>query len=206
MINTIDRGSFRYARQAELASFAENVLQRTLSVPEFAFMAEAVQELQTPLENYVAALANSRNRGKSEVAAKNAAQKTLVAALNKITDALEQHPDITDVAIYQAGFSPRNAFRISQQVPTPEILKVGTTGKRGELRVHLSTPPRMRLMHVCEYSLDMGQTWQNGHYRYERKFVLNGLPRGFDMLIRFRALGTKGATSEWTNPATVTVI
>jgi hypothetical protein len=29
--------------KAELASFAKNVLQRTLSVPEFAFMADALQ-------------------------------------------------------------------------------------------------------------------------------------------------------------------
>jgi hypothetical protein len=34
---------------------------------------------------------------------------------------------------------------------------------------------------------------------------MTGLPRSLDMLVRFRALGTKGAISEWTDPVSVMV-
>jgi hypothetical protein len=205
MSQLIDRGVFRQSRQAELASFAKNVLQRTLSVPEFAFMADAVQALQAPLENFESALAAARNRGLAEVAAKNAAQKALLAALFKVADEMDQYPAITEHLIYEAGFSPRFASRAAQNIPVPRVLKALTTGNKGELRIHLATPPYLRLMHACEYSLDMGQTWLNGTYRYERKFVMTGLPRSLDMLVRFRALGTKGAISEWTDPVSVMV-
>jgi hypothetical protein len=208
MKSLINRRTYRDATQANLALFAENVLMRTKGVAEFAFMANAVEALEGPLSQYSRALARAQNRGRAEISAKNDARELLKAALNAIADQLENHPDIGDTLILEAGFETTGNNRNTALAPSaPKVLKALTTGKKGELRIVLSSDmlSGTRYFHACEYSEDQGQTWQNGVYRPSRSFVLQDLPSSNQLLLRFRTIGPGGRVSNWSEPSSAVV-
>ncbi|MDX1911523.1 MAG: hypothetical protein SFV22_08570, partial [Saprospiraceae bacterium] len=115
-------------------------------------------------------------------------------------------PLISDVKIISAGLKLRVTPGMLRAMPVPEVVKINSTGKKGELRVQLATPVHLRLMHASEYSLDGGNSWHNSQYYYRRKFVLTGLPSSLHLLVRFRTLGANGMTGESTEPLEVAVL
>lgn len=129
---------------------------------------------------YETALAAARNRGMAEVALKNEAQKNLLETLDKIADALDLKADSHPTLLTGAGFSfQQSPIRFVGQIATPEVLRVNSTGRRGEIRVQLSDEmPSVVLIHAMEYSQDKGSTWQNGTYHNRSNFVVGGLPAG----------------------------
>lgn len=206
---SINRRSYRSAPQAELASFTENVLQRTRENPEFSFLAESLVELETCLEQYQKALAAAKNRGLVEVSAKNEARGKLVACLDLVADQLETAPELSPTRVLNAGFrANESAARTGETPPVPKIVKAVPTGNRGELKVHLNTwegVNRQRLLHACEYSDDQGQTWKNGQYKPSQRFVLSELPPLSTLQFRFRTVAPSGKTSKWSDVVTAAV-
>jgi hypothetical protein len=81
-----------------------------------------------------------------------------------------------------------------------------STGNRGELRIKLEDFfPRAVRSHLFEYSLDRGQTWQNGPFHNRRFCIIDGLPHSPAMYLRVKSIGTGSATSDWSEPVVVAV-
>lgn len=205
----VNRRDYRNAPQTELAAIAESVLNRTRENPEFAFLSESISELDSLLSQYQKALAAARNRGLLEISVKNEVREKLVAALDTMADLLEAQSEINETRVLDAGFRTNDiTTRMIEAPPVPEVVKTQPTGKRGELKVQLKIRERanrMRLMHLCEYSDDQGQTWKNGLYKPSQRFVISGLPRLSTIQLRFRAIAPNGQTSEWSEAWPVAV-
>jgi hypothetical protein len=208
MKKLVDRRAYRFARQTDLMMLTETLLQRQQEKPELAFLAAEIKALETPLEHYSKALVAARNKGIVEVALKNEARNKLVAALELVADAMENHPEASEMLVLLAGFKIHEPLEALARLPIPEVVKTKPTGKRGELAVTLKTwegrRPRAYL-HGCEYSADQGKTWQNGQYKPSQRFVLVGLPPYSSLLVRFRTIAPNGDTSAWSEAAPAVV-
>lgn len=158
--------------------------------------------MEAALQAYETALAAARNRGMAEVALKNEAQKNLLETLDKIADALDLKADSHPTLLTGAGFSfQQSPIRFVGQIAAPEVLRVNSTGRRGEIRVQLSDEmPSVVLIHAMEYSQDKGSTWQNGTYHNRSNFVVGGLPAGTELQFRFKSIGRGDNKSEWSEP------
>ena len=202
------RRAYQRIRQADLASFARNTLNRTKEVPEYAFLQTEATALATTLQQYETALAAARNRGMAEVAVKNEAQKSLLAALDKIADALDLKADSSPTLLSGAGFTLQQpSARFSGHIAVPEVLRLGSTGRKGELRVQLSDEmPGAVLTHAMEYSEDKGTSWKNGTYQNRNHFVVGGLPASPELLFRFKSVGRGDNKSHWTEPVVAGVL
>jgi hypothetical protein len=198
---TVNRRVYRNAPQAELAMFSNNTLQRIRSNPEFGFLTDASIELETRLNNYQNALSAAQNRGLVEVSAKREAREKLVEALDAIVDLLESQHELSETRILEAGFKPNDGpVRTAEVPPVPKVVKAIPTGNRGEVKVHLNTwegANRARLLHMCEYSDDQGQTWKYGLFNPAQRFLINGLPPLSTIQLRFRSVAPNGKASLW---------
>ncbi|MDX1911819.1 MAG: hypothetical protein SFV22_10060 [Saprospiraceae bacterium] len=205
----INRRAYRNAPQAELAVFAKSVLQRIQENPSFEFLVEFVPDLDTALSQYQKALTAALNRGLTEVSAKNDAREKLIEILDVIAGALEDRDDLGSTRVLDAGFRViERVVRSVEPPPVPEMVKALPTGKRGELKVQLKvweSVNRQRLLHLCEYSEDQGQTWKNGLYKPSQRFVISGLPPLTAVQLRFRAIAPNGQTSDWSDAVSVAV-
>jgi len=202
MKTKVFRRAYQRIRQAELASFATNVLNRTKGEADYAFIQTDITALEAALQAYQTALAAARNRGMAEVVVKNEAQKALLTVLDRIADAFDLKAELSPALLTGAGFSLQQPpVRFAGQIPVPEVLKVNSTGRKGEIRVQLTDEmPNVVLLHAMEYSQDKGSSWQNGTYHNRNRFIVGGLPAGTDLLFRFKSIGRGDNKSDWSEP------
>jgi hypothetical protein len=210
MLNAkIARRAYRRGRQADLASFADNVFNRTNNVPAYASVQSSVTNLTPLLTRYKETLAAARNRGVSEVLAKNIARIELMRQLDVIADMVETLADGNPQIIVDAGFSLQQSSgqRFAGELPPPVILRAQSTGKKGEVRIVLDDliPGAVRT-HAIEYSLDRGIGWQNGEYNSRRNFIAKGLPHASELWIHLKSIGNGDSKSQWSEPVAVAVL
>ncbi|MDX1910037.1 MAG: hypothetical protein SFV22_01060 [Saprospiraceae bacterium] len=207
MNNKISRRHYRRVPQSALIAYSENILIRTRDVAQFAFLQNEVKALETPLEQYRAALAAALNGGRAEIAQKNNQLKALIAALDAVANSLEAHAESSQTMILDAGFSVVIPPARIETPETPEIQRISSTGRKGELLVLLNdADPRAVLTHGIEYSDDQGQTWKNGIYRNQRRFILTDLPSSPQLFIRIRSIGRADRLSKWSDPVLTAVL
>lgn len=205
----IARQAYRRARQTDLASFADNVFNRTNNVPAYAPLQPVITALAVPLTRYKETLAASRNRGMTEVLAKNLAREELLRQLDLVANAVESLAADNLQIIMEAGFTTQQSTgqRYIGELPAPVILRAFSTGKKGEIRIMLDdiVPAAVRT-HAIEYSLNRESGWQNGEYNSRRNFILKGLPRASELWIHLKSVGYGDNKSQWSEPATVAVL
>ncbi len=117
----IARQAYLRIRQADLASFADNIFNRTNGVPAYATIQPSITALAVPLTRYKETLAASRNRGISEVLAKNLARTELLRQLEIVADAVETLATDNPQIIVDAGFTVQQstAQRYNGELPPP---------------------------------------------------------------------------------------
>ena len=205
----IARQAYRRTRQADLASFADNVFNRTNGVPAYATIQPVITALSAPLTRYKETLAAARNRGMSEVLAKNLARTELLRQLEAAANAVETLAADNPQIIVDAGFSVQQntGQRYTGELPPPVILRAYSTGKKGEVRIMLDDviPGAVRT-HAIEYSLDRGTGWQNGEYNSRRSFIAKGLPHSPELWIHLKSIGNGDNKSQWSEPVAVAVL
>jgi hypothetical protein len=205
----IARQAYRRTRQADLASFADNVFNRTNGVPTYATIQASITALAPSLTHYKETLAASRNRGIAEVLAKNLAREELLRQLDIVANAAETLAGGNPQIIVEAGFTIQQSSgqRYTGELPPPVILRAFSTGKKGEIRISLDdiVPTAVRT-HAIEYSLDKGSNWQNGEYNSRRNFIAKGLPHSPELWIHLKSVGHGDKKSQWSEPTVVAVL
>lgn len=205
----IVRRAYLRARQDELATYVENVYTRTKDVPAYEPLQFRVDMLFEPLAQYKAALLKAKNRGLSEVGAKNQGRERLISVFDPFVTNLVEFAGNNIQLLIDAGLTVRaeRAIPFTGTIPEPEIVRAISTGKRGQIRITLKDAlPNVVVTHAVEYSTDGGQTWTNCTYHNNRNFVVSGLPASGSLLIRVKALGKSGKNSEWSETMTVAVL
>lgn len=201
------RREYALLQQAELASFAANIVRRTLDAAAYAPVKPQVTALHLALQTYTEALADNRRTGTAQTVAKDRAKAALLAALNELASAIEQQAGDDPLYIVQAGFS-RWKERVDYAGPVlpPVNLRASGTGRRGEVRLSFDRPqPTLVRSYAMQYSADNGATWKNGAYAQRSNFVLRDLPHCPSLLIRVSILATRSRQSDWSEPVVVAV-
>ena len=210
MINTkIARQTFRRAAQSELVPFADNVLKRIKDVAAYSTLQPLAAQVSVARDLYAVALAAARNRGASEILAKNLSKAELLKQLDLLADGLAALAEGDTQRIVDAGFSPQEStsLRYSNQMPAPVILRATSTGKKGQLRIVINDfIPKVVRSHALQYSLDKGVTWKNGAYNSRRNFVVHKLPHSPEMWLQAMSLGIGDHKSEWSEPTVTAVL
>ncbi len=192
-----------------LALFTETVCQRIKGVAGYEALQTRIESIRELLDRYNASLVAARNRGISEIMVKNRNHRNLIELLNLLAADLEIAAADNEQLIVDAGFDLRaeRGPAFSGKLPPPEILKAGSTGRRGEVRLVLKNAfPRAVTMHAVEYSADLAESWRNGSYHSRQIFTVEGLPSSGNLMIRVKGLGNAGRKSEWSDPVLVAVL
>lgn len=206
----ITRRFYQRAPQHKLATYAENVYNRTKGVAKYESFQALVEAIEEPLEQYKAALLAIENGGKSQILAKNISKQKLIKALDKLVNSLENSEGITAQLIVDAGFTlkskPIPAF--IGKLQSPVVLRAVTTGRLGELKITVKNAlPQIVAFHIVEYSTDKGKSWNHvNSYHNKRTFIIDGLPASRELLIRVKALRRNGKQSDWSEPMLVAVL
>ena len=141
--------------------------------------------------------------------AKKLGQKKLVDQLDVVSDALEELAAADLQMIADAGFIIQfpTRQRYTGALPAPTVLRAGSTGKHGEVRVVLKdTYPEAVLTHCIEYSSDQGQSWSNGFFHNRQNFVIEDLPYSPNLWLHIKSVGQGNTVSKWPEPVRVSVI
>ena len=206
----IARQAYRKSRQTDLLTFAEHVYKRMKGSGVYAALQDKIEALAAPIQQYAAALAAARNRGLSEVLAKNLIRRALIRLLDALALALEDMAGDQEQLFIDAGFSvaQEQGLRFSgNELPAPQILRIFSTGIKGEIRVSLRDAfPKSVRTHAAEFSPDRGQNWKNGVYNSNNMFTITGLPREEELWIRIMSLGNGSKKSAWSQPVVVSVL
>jgi hypothetical protein len=202
------RQAYRRLRQAQLAVYAQNVVQRTKDNPAYASLQTFITALDTLQQRYAQALASAQDGGRAGIVAKEQLKAQVLAQLGALADALNDFADGDPTLIANAGFDllPESTRNLDI-LPPPVVLRAVSTGKSGELRIILQDAfPNLVRHHGIEYSNDDGKTYQNNTYDSRSRFILRDLPRASTILLRFSSLGRGNNRSAWSQAVAAAVL
>jgi len=192
--------AYKTLTQTALVSFADNVYKRMSSRPEYQMYSADITLLNQQLTQYADALSKAVNRGTDNVILKEEAKTALMQTLDRITDQLNLHHTGQESWGTNAGMEVmREPISSNSDLQPPGNLQVLSRGIRGEaiLTFKLMEPSRV-INNALEYSLDQGNSWQNGTYSSASVIKMKGLPSRQVVLFRVRSLGTYQRASAWT--------
>jgi hypothetical protein len=192
--------AYKGLTQTALVSFADNVVKRMSSKPEYQAFSADVTLLGQQLDQYTEALSKAVNRGTDNVASKEEIKVTLLQTLDRITDQLNlNHTGLETWGINAGMEVMRDKVLSTGDIQPPLNLQVLSRGIRGEaiLTFKVLEPNRVRT-NGAEYSVDNGATWHNGTYSTASTIKLKGLPSRQAILFRVCSLGTYQRKSAWT--------
>lgn len=200
--------AYKSLTQTALASFADNVFKRMSSKPEYQPYASDITLLGQQLAQYTEALSKAVNRGTDNVAMKEEVKILLIQTLDRITDQLNlQHNGLESWGINAGMEVMREKIVSVAEINPPSNLQVLSRGIRGEAILTFKVLERSRVRNnAAEYSVDNGETWNNGTYSSSSTIRLKGLPSRQAILFRVCSLGTYQRKSAWTEPVEAFVV
>ena len=200
--------AYKGLTQTALVSFADNVVKRMSSKPEYQAYSTDVTLLGQQLAQYTEALSRAVNRGTDNVAMKEEIKVALIQTLDRITDQLNLHHTGLESWGINAGMEVmREKVLATSDLQPPINLQVLSRGIRGEaiLSFRVLEPKRVRT-NGAEYSVDNGETWHNGTYSSASTIKLKGLPSRQAILFRVCSMGTYQRKSAWTEAVEAFVV
>lgn len=210
MKTSISRQAYRRIPQAALSVFARNVAQRLKENPAYSTLSKEADLLDTTQQAYAVALVAAADGGRDARTQKNQLFEVLQNQLDEISTLIDRLAQGDSLLIVQAGFEPKMispGVRSTSTLEPPAVLRIASNGRIGEVFVQLSDAwPTLVRQHGIEYSVDGGQTFQNGYYDSRMRFTLRNPPREKNLLLRFCALGRGNTKSAWSEPVTVAVL
>jgi hypothetical protein len=196
------KGAYKGLTQSALVNFAENVIDRMSTKPEYQPFAADITLLSQQLTAYRESLYRAVNRATDYMAIKEECKKAVLRTLDRITDQLNFNHNGLESWGLNAGMEVmREKQPNSGDLEAPSNLQVLSKGIRGEailtFKVEASSSVRT---YGAEYSTDNGETWRNGHYSTNSTMKLKDLPSRQALLFRVCAIGTFQRKSAWAGP------
>ena len=200
--------AFKKLSQAELATYAQNVVALMTADQQFAPLSTTVAELKICTDDFAKALTENVNGGRLATIAKN---KCKTALMKKLTDTallVDFQAQGEESIILSAGFDVRKPSTVYTSLDAPLVLKVINETATGIVTVTLE-----KVMGATNYGVEKriiveGEpegAWTNGDYSSALKFQLKGLESGKTYQLQFRAIGNKGLVSPFSDIETLLV-
>ena len=204
MLKIISLDFKRYG-QADLAQFANNIINSMTKDAQFITLKPFVDNLSTDYEAFTTAVSNAINGGTLLIREKNRKMDDLKAELVTVAIQVEalanENEDIIEAAGYQVRETPKpiTVLTVPTDVSVLNISKVSGA-------VKLSWKPTLGAVNYGIERLYAGETnWQNGDYSTSSTTIITDLKPGSQITFHLRALGTKGKKSGWSQEVTVWV-
>ena len=197
--------SFKKLPQADLAQFANNVINCMTKDAQFITLKSFVDTLKEDYDAFTTAVSNAVNGGTLLIREKNRKMDDLKAELETVAIQVEalakENEDMVEAAGYQVRETPKP---ITELVPPSGLTVLNVSNKSGEVK--LSWKPTPGAVNYGIERLYAGETnWQNGDYDTASSTVIKDLKPGSQVTFHVRAIGTKGKKSGWSQEVTVWV-
>ncbi|MBL7813947.1 MAG: hypothetical protein JNL70_02990 [Saprospiraceae bacterium] len=206
-MSNINYTAIRRIKQDEFKTFADLVFDSTNGKPVYAPFQTAITDMQAKAEVFQSALIKSKNRGKSEIEAKNAAYNDLYQALVRIAKLMDANWQTNDFDRLKmdAGFTlnktPERQEAVTYVLP-PSNFKVYNDNRRGVIIVEWIKDANA-VTTAFETQLNDG-VWQNGVYNEGKKMEMT-FPFGAKLVMRAKTIGPNLLTSDFVESDVVMV-
>ncbi|WP_199140473.1 hypothetical protein [Pedobacter sp. ASV12] len=121
--------SFNRYRDTDLENKARTILTSLTSNGNFANPTPSLNELQTALDNYSAALSRTENGGRLETTAKNESRQKLEDVLYRLSLYVEATADGSELLLVSSGYTLAKAQTPIGLLPRPENFSAKPTEK-----------------------------------------------------------------------------
>ena len=197
--------SFKRYNQAELAQFANNVINSMTKDAQFITLKPFVDALSADYDAFTTAVSNAIYGGTLLIREKNRKMDDLIAELETVSFQVEALANGNEDIIEEAGYQVRIPNKpITELVPPAGLTVLNVSDKSGAVK--LSWKPTPGAVTYGIERLYAGETtWQNGDYSTGSSTVITDLKPGSQITFHLRAIGTKGKKSGWSQEVTVWV-
>lgn len=197
--------SFKKLPQAELAQFANNVINSMTKDAQFITLKPFVDALSADNDAFTTAVSNAIYGGTLLVREKNRKMDDLTAELVTVAIQVEALANGNEDIIEAAGFQVRETPKpITELVPPAGVTVLNVSDVSGAVKLTWKPTPG-----AVTYGIERlyaGETvWQNGDYSTGSSTVIKDLKPGSQITFHLRAIGTKGKKSGWSQEVTVWV-
>ena len=204
MLKIISLNFKRYG-QAELAQFANSVINSMTKDAQFITLKPFVDALSADYIAFTTAVSDAVNGGTLLVREKNRRMDDLNAELVTVAFQIEAFANENEDIIEAAGYQVRETPKPITVLTAPTGLSVlNVSDVSGAVK--LSWKPTPGAVTYGIERLYAGETvWQNGDYSTASSTVITDLKPGSQITFHLRAIGTKGKKSGWSQEVTVWV-
>ena len=197
--------SFKKYNQAEVAQFANNVINSMTKDAQFITLKPFVDNLSADYEAFATAVTNAIYGGTLLIREKNRKMADLNAELETVANQVEALANGNEDIIESAGYEVRIPNKPITVLTAPiDVTVLNVSDKSGAVK--LSWKPTLGAVNYGIERLYAGETvWQNGDYSTASTIIITDLKPGSQITFHLRALGTKNKKSGWSQEVTVWV-
>ena len=197
--------SFKKYNQAEVAQFANNVINSMTKDAQFITLKPFVDDLNADYEAFTTAVTNAIYGGTLLIREKNRKMADLNAELETVANQVEALSNGNEDIIESAGYEVRIPNKpITELIAPIDVTVLNVSDKSGAVK--LSWKPTLGAVNYGIERLYAGETvWQNGDYSTASTIIITDLKPGSQITFHLRALGTKNKKSGWSQEVTVWV-
>ncbi len=197
--------SFKKYNQAEVAQFANNVINSMTKDAQFITLKPFVDDLSADYDAFTTAVTNAIYGGTLLIREKNRKMADLNAELETVAIQVEALANENEDVIEAAGYQVRIPNKpITELMPPSSVSVLNVADKSGAVK--LSWKPTPGAVNYGIERLYAGETvWQNGDYSTASTIIISDLKPGSQITFHLRAIGTKGKKSGWSQEVTVWV-
>lgn len=197
--------SFKKYNQADLAQFANNVINSMTKDAQFTILKPFVDDLNADYQAFTTAVTNAIYGGTLLIREKNRKMADLNAELETVAFQVEALANENEDIIEAAGYQVRIPNKpITELAPPSGFSVLNVSDKSGAVKLSWKLTPG-----AVNYGIERlyaGETvWQNGDYSTASTTIISDLKPGSQITFHLRALGTKGKKSGWSQEVTVWV-
>jgi hypothetical protein len=190
--------AFAQSPDADLAAFAENIIESLTGNAAYPTPAVSVANLTTALTTFNNALAAAAQGGPTQTAAKNAARDALVALLRQEANYVQGVASDDLAKLLSSGFQNINTNRAQSPLDIPSILEIDNEMST-QLAVSLQPVANARAYEL-QVKNGTGGFQPAGVFTQARKVVVTNLTPGATYTFQARAIGGSTGYSDWSDP------
>ena len=199
--------SFKRYSDNDLSAFASDIVDNMKDNPVYEAEAARVTAISQTLAIFNQAMAKASDGGRTLKRIRNEKRELLLGEMVLLVTQLSLYADKDSSFFTATGFLLRKTpTRHEGPLPKAVLRYIRRGVLSGSVDGETDSFPDPVKQIAVEYSMDNGQSWQNGTYSTGKRFTVTGLPTKTDCQLRVCYHGTRQRTGDWSEPLGVFVL